>query len=83
MIGALALAAACRAIETILPGAVAAHESALLDRLTTGLDRVAGVTVLRLWSDVEDHVGLVSFTVDGFASELVAQYLSAEHGIGV
>jgi hypothetical protein len=26
---------------------------------------------------------VVTFTVDGFPAELVAQYLSAEHGIGV
>jgi selenocysteine lyase/cysteine desulfurase len=39
--------------------------------------------VLRLWDDAHDTLGLASFTLAGHPAELVAQYLSAEHGIAV
>jgi len=62
---------------------VAAHEGALLERLTAGLEDVGGVRTLRLWPGETERIGVVSFTVDGWPSAHVAQYLSAEHGIGV
>ena len=37
---------------------------------------------LRLWPEA-DRIGVVSFVVDGYPAELVAQVLSAEYGIGV
>ncbi len=102
VVGAVALAAACRAVAALGPDAVSAHESALARRLTQGLADVDGVRTLRLWpSAAEDEpadgepgaadgeagagdgIGVVTFTVDGYPAALVAQYLSAEHGIGV
>jgi selenocysteine lyase/cysteine desulfurase len=83
VVGAVAIAAACRAIAALPPGTVTAHENALLQRLTEGLNSVAGVHVPRLWPGQVDRVGVVTFTVPGVPAELVAQYLSAEHGIGV
>ncbi|MFI7589887.1 aminotransferase class V-fold PLP-dependent enzyme [Spongisporangium articulatum] len=86
VLGALALAAACRTIAALPAGAVQAHEEALLERLDAGLRGLDGVRPLTLWAgsgeDVE-RIGVVTFTVDGYPAELVAQYLSAEHGIGV
>jgi selenocysteine lyase/cysteine desulfurase len=83
VIGALALAAACRALAALPVGALAAHEDALLDQLSDGLSQIGGVRVLRLWPEEADRIGVVTFVVAGVAAELVAQYLSAEHGIGV
>jgi selenocysteine lyase/cysteine desulfurase len=109
VIGAVALAAACRAVAALGPDAVRAQERALVRRLTEGLTAIDGVRTLRLWpsgsaaadcgdldrddldcgrdrsrdGDDLDRIGVVTFTVDGYPAALVAQYLSAEHGIGV
>jgi selenocysteine lyase/cysteine desulfurase len=78
----VALAAACRYLRSLPGDVVVAHESALLGALVSGLSG-AGARVLRLWADADDHVPVVTFTVDGYPAALVASYLSAEHGIGV
>jgi selenocysteine lyase/cysteine desulfurase len=90
VVGAVALAAACRAVAALGPDAVTAHETALARRLTQGLAAIDGVHTLRLWPSAvgddageADRIGVVTFTVDGYPAALVAQYLSAEHGIGV
>lgn len=83
VVGAVALATACRCIADLPAGALAAHEGALLERLTAGLEGIDGVRILRLWPGEAERIGVVSFTVDGWPSAHVAQYLSAEHGIGV
>jgi selenocysteine lyase/cysteine desulfurase len=80
VLGAAALAEACRAV----PGALdPAHEAALLDRLETGLSSIPGVRTLRIWPDSTDRVAVSTFVVDGHPAGRVAAYLSAEHGIGV
>jgi selenocysteine lyase/cysteine desulfurase len=83
VLGAVALAEACDTLAALPDGALAAHETALRDRLLAGLADVPGVRVLRLWPDSADPVGVVSFTLGDHDSGLVAAYLSAEHGIGV
>ncbi|MET3963047.1 selenocysteine lyase/cysteine desulfurase [Marmoricola sp. OAE513] len=83
VVGAVALAAACEAIAALPDGALEAHEAVLLDRLSAGLGAIDGVRLLRLWHGEVPAVGLVSFAVDGYSAEVVAHYLSAEHGIGV
>ena len=83
VVGAAALAAACRALDPALDDALPAHERTLLDRLVDALDEIPGVDRLRIWPDCPDRVGVVSFVVDPYPAGLVAAYLSAEHGIGV
>jgi selenocysteine lyase/cysteine desulfurase len=93
VIGAVALAAACATVAALGPDAVSAHERALVGRLTEGLAAIDGVRTFRLWpadresaglaSAEPDRIGVVTFAVDGYPAALVAQYLSAEHGIGV
>jgi selenocysteine lyase/cysteine desulfurase len=85
VIGAVALAAACRFIDTLPAGAARAHEEFLTGRLAAGLAAIDGVRILRLWpgSGGQGRIGVVTFTVDGWPAQHVAQYLSAEHGIGV
>ncbi len=83
VIGAAALAAACHALQPVIDEAAPAHERALLERLVDRLDEIPGVTRLRIWPDVADRVGVVSFVVEPYPAGLVAASLSAEHGIGV
>jgi selenocysteine lyase/cysteine desulfurase len=83
VLGAAALAAACRTIAALPDGALEAHEAALAARLTAGLAGIPGVRVLRVWDDSTEGVGVIGFTVAGHDPGRVAAYLSAEHGIGV
>jgi selenocysteine lyase/cysteine desulfurase len=83
VIGAVSLAAACRFADTLPPGAAEAHERFLVNRLVDGLSATDGVRTLLLWPGEADRIGVVTFTVDGWRAQHVAQYLSAEHGIGV
>lgn len=83
VLGAAALAKACETLAGLGAAALEAHESALRERLIAGLARFAEVSVLRIWADSTDAIGVVAFTVAGFDAGLVAAYLSAEHAIGV
>ncbi len=83
VLGAAALAAACRAIAELPEGAIEEHEAALSARLLEGLEQIPGVRVLRAWSDSTERVGVVGFTIEGHEAARVAVYLSAEHGVGV
>lgn len=83
VLGAIALAAATRELASVPPDELRAHETALLHRLDDGLAALDAVRVLTLWPGEAERIGVVTFLVDGVPSELVAQYLSAEHGIGV
>ena len=83
VLGAIALAAAC---ATIREHRVAdrgprgpAHRSACVD----GLRDIDGVTTYSIFGDDTERGPVVTFTVDGLDSSLVAAALSAEHGIGV
>ena len=82
VLGVVALAAACRSLAALPPGAIETHERALLALLTDGLDQIPDITVHRIWPDA-DAVGIVSFSVARYDCAAVAGYLSAEHGIGV
>ncbi|WP_433507643.1 aminotransferase class V-fold PLP-dependent enzyme [Pseudonocardia halophobica] len=83
VLGAAALAAACRALDPVIDEIAPAHERALLARLVSGLSGIAGVRPLRIWADAPDRVAVASFTVTDVPAGLVAAALSAEHGIGV
>jgi len=82
VIGAVALAAACAAIEAGR-GAIEAHEAALASRLRAGLAGIEGVTTYSVFGEEQDRVGVATFTIDGVDSGLVSAALSAEYGIGV
>jgi selenocysteine lyase/cysteine desulfurase len=83
LLGAAALASACRALGALDADALRYHEEALLDHLEELLAAVPRVTLHRLWPEQADRVGAVAFTVAGYPAGVVAAYLSAEHGIGV
>ena len=81
--GAVALAAACRALLELGMDTVAAHEQALSARLWSALAGVPGLRRLTLWPDDVDRVGVATFNLDGYRHPLLAAILSAEHAIGV
>ncbi|GAB2822462.1 aminotransferase class V-fold PLP-dependent enzyme [Actinocorallia aurea] len=81
VLGAIAIAEACRAL-TDWQGIVA-EEERLLARLRDGLAALPAVRELSLWGPNHPRVGIVSFTVDGHSAREVAEYLSDVHGIGV
>lgn len=81
VLGAIALAAACRVLADREP--IVAHEERLLARLREGLATVPGVRELSLWGPDHPRVGIVAFTVAGHDPSTVADYLSRHHGIGV
>jgi selenocysteine lyase/cysteine desulfurase len=82
LVGAVALGAAFEALHDLGFATIREHELALHRQLLDGLDRL-GIAPLRIWPDLRDLVGVASFNVPGYRADLVAAYLSAEHGIGV
>ncbi|NDL57796.1 aminotransferase class V-fold PLP-dependent enzyme [Phytoactinopolyspora mesophila] len=83
VIGAVALAKACAVISALPEGALESHEMVLRTRLVDGLAGLPGVQVHRIWPDSASAIGIACFTVAGHPPDLVAAYLSAEHGIGL
>jgi selenocysteine lyase/cysteine desulfurase len=82
LVGAVALGAAFQTLAQIGFDAIREHESHLHARLLAGITEL-GLQPLRFWPEHQDLVGVVSFNVPGYRADLVAAYLSAEHGIGV
>lgn len=83
VLGAIAIAAACEALEGAGWEALIAEEERLLARLRCGLAAVPGLRELGLWDCRLPRVGIVSFTLDGWKARDVALTLSGEYGIGV
>jgi selenocysteine lyase/cysteine desulfurase len=83
VLGVVALAAACRALQKVGMDAVAEHERRLATRLWSGLLTVPGVRTLQLWPDAADRVGVAAFTLDGWRDAELATALSDGYGIGV
>ena len=81
--GAVALAAACRALLDLGMDTVAAHGRALSARLWSALADIPGLRRLTLWPDPVDRVGVATFNLDGYRHPLLAAILSDEHAIGV
>ncbi|MFE3657093.1 aminotransferase class V-fold PLP-dependent enzyme [Streptomyces sp. NPDC059165] len=83
VIGAYAIASACRALTEAGFDALVAREQHLVDRVRAGLAEIPEVRVLSLFGDDSPRVGVLSFVVEGWNSSHVAAALSAEYGIGV
>jgi selenocysteine lyase/cysteine desulfurase len=83
VIGAYAVASACRALTEAGLDALHAREQQLIERLREGLAEVPEVRVLTLFGEDHPRVGVLSFVVRGWNSSHFAAALSAEYGIGV
>ncbi|GAA3495763.1 aminotransferase class V-fold PLP-dependent enzyme [Streptomyces prasinosporus] len=83
VIGAHAVASACKALTEAGLDALAAREEHLIRTVREGLADVPGVRFLSLFGDDAPRVGVLSFVVEGWDSSHLAAALSAEYGIGV
>ncbi|ONK15488.1 aminotransferase class V-fold PLP-dependent enzyme [Streptomyces sp. MP131-18] len=83
VIGAYAIAAACRALSAAGYGALTEHEERLLGVLRDGLAAVPAVRELSLFGPDAPRIAVVSFTVAGRDSAEFARELSERYGIGV
>jgi selenocysteine lyase/cysteine desulfurase len=82
LLGAVALAAVCTALEEADREALADREQALLHRLRSGLAGLDEVAELRIFAEDAPRVGIVSFAVAGRESAEIAAAL-ARRDIGV
>ncbi|MFI5528114.1 aminotransferase class V-fold PLP-dependent enzyme [Kitasatospora sp. NPDC051853] len=83
VIGAYAIASACRALTEAGFDALEAREQELIARLKAGLAGIPEVRVLSLFGEDAARVGVLSFVVQGWNSSHFSAALSAEYGIGV
>lgn len=83
VLGAVAIAAAAVSIKGLGFELIGYHERDLRERLDAGLAALPAVTPLRIFSDIDDRVGIAGFSVAGHSARAVAEYLSDVHGIGV
>ncbi|MEZ3178445.1 aminotransferase class V-fold PLP-dependent enzyme [Streptomyces pimonensis] len=83
VIGAHAVASACKALTEAGFDALAAREEELIRAVREGLADVPEVRFLSLFGDDAPRVGVLSFVVQGWNSSHFAAALSAEYGIGV
>jgi selenocysteine lyase/cysteine desulfurase len=83
VVGVAAMARAVEALAELDERAWVDHERALRIRLHDGLAALDRVTLHRAFSDSDDPVGVVTFTIEGAEAGLVSAYLSAEWGIAV
>ena len=83
VIGAYAIASACKALTEAGFDRLVAHEQRLVRRVLSGLARIPEVRVLSLFGPGVPRVGVISFVVEGWNSSHFAAALSAEYGIGV
>jgi len=85
VLGAVAMAAACRALREIGMDRLAAHEAELTRYALTGLRQIEAV---ELYGDrdparADQRLGVIPFNVKGLSHYLVAAVLSTEYAIGV
>jgi selenocysteine lyase/cysteine desulfurase len=83
VIGAYAVASACKALTEAGFDTLVAREEYLIRKVRQGLADVPEVRILSLFGDDAPRVGVLSFVVDGWNSSHFAAALSAEYGIGV
>jgi selenocysteine lyase/cysteine desulfurase len=80
VLGAVALAAACR--ELADRSVMAAAEATLLTYAREALLQVPGLTIYTTWDWADERIGVLTFNLAGMHHSLLASVLSAEYGIG-
>jgi selenocysteine lyase/cysteine desulfurase len=83
VLGAVALAQACRTLMSVDLQKLAAREAMLIDVLRTGLAAISGIKFYRMWPTGSSQVGILTFNLDSVPYAKLAAILSAEYGIGV
>lgn len=84
-IGAIALAAACEALDSIGMDRIAAHERRLTTYALNQLRTIPALTILGSADPTrtEDRLGVLTFTIDGLHNSLVSAVLGWEHAVGI
>ena len=85
VLGAVAMAAACRVLTEIGMDRLAEHESALTRYALTELGKIPGIEI---YGDsdparADQRLGVIPLNIKGLSHYLVAAVLSVEYGIGV
>jgi selenocysteine lyase/cysteine desulfurase len=83
VIGAVALAVACRTLQAADRDGLEALQTRLVDRMRAGLLAVPGIEIFQLWGDAHPRIGVLPFALRGVPYARLAAILSAEFGIGV
>lgn len=83
LLGAVALAAVCAALESADRAWLHAREQELLARLRSGLSSLDGVELLRTFEPDAPRIGVVSFAVRNRDSSAIAAALARKHNIGL
>jgi selenocysteine lyase/cysteine desulfurase len=83
VVGAVALATACRTLKKIGFGRIAGHETDLANYALEKLAKIPGVVVYGQKTPSVDRSGVIAFNVRGVPHNLVAAILGYEWGIGV
>jgi len=83
LIGAVALAAACRALRAFGMDRLAAEEADLYAYAWKRLSSIACLELYTVWDHTYPHIGVLSFNLDGYPHGKLATILSAEYGISV
>ncbi len=83
VIGAVALAAACRTLRAADRDSLEARQVALTERLRDGLLAVPGIEIYRLWPADHPRIGVLPFALRGVPYARLAAILSAEFAVGV
>ena len=81
VIGAMALAEACREIERQSWTKLVAHENELLNYTLKSLTKIPGLVLYN--KGTRNRIGVVSFNITGIEHRRVAEFLSKHSGIGV
>jgi len=83
VVGAVALAAACRVLGSYGMDRVAAEEAELERYASERLSTIPRLTRYSLWDPEHPRIGVLTFNVDGLPYALLAAALAGEHGIAV
>ena len=85
VIGAVAMAAACKTLSEIGMDRLAAHEAELTRYALTELGKIDGIEIYGDADPANAHrrLGVIPFNLRGMSHYLVAAVLGAEYGIGV
>jgi selenocysteine lyase/cysteine desulfurase len=83
VIGAVAVAAACRILRSYGMARIAAEEAELERYATIQLATVPGLSRYTLWDPRHPRIGVLTFNILGLPYALVAAALAGEHGIAV
>jgi selenocysteine lyase/cysteine desulfurase len=83
LVGAVAMAAACRTLSAFGMARVAAEEAELYRYAQRLLAAVPGLDLYTLWDHTHAHIGVFAFNLEGYPHGKLAAILSAEYGISV